>query len=86
MLKTKQVIGGVVIAGFLAIFALMGTTSAGSLFANTASAGYGGNGGGNTKVLICHKGKTINVSQSATSAHLGHGDTAGACVPTPVVQ
>ncbi len=82
MSQTKQVIGGIAVAGFLAMFALVGSTSAGSLFAKTASAGYGGNGGGNTKVLICHKGKTISVSQSATSAHLGHGDTVGACVAT----
>ena len=80
MTKTIQVISGVAIAGFLAMFALMGSTSAGSLFANTASAGYGG--GNATKVAICHKGKTLNVSQSAASAHLGHGDTVGACVTT----
>ena len=84
MSKNKQVAGGVVIAGFLAIFALMGTTSAGSLFANTASAGYGGSGTA-TKVVICHNGNTIKVAKSAVPAHLGHGDTKGACVPTPVV-
>ena len=82
MSQTKQVIGGIAVAGFLAMFALLGSTSAGSLFANTASAGYGGNAGANTKVLICHKGKTMSVSQAAASAHQGHGDTVGACVAT----
>jgi len=31
------------------------------------------------KVSICHKGKTITVSESAVKAHLGHGDTLGPC-------
>ncbi len=31
------------------------------------------------KVEICHKGKTITVSESAVKAHLGHGDTLGSC-------
>ena len=78
MLKNKQVTGGVVIAGFLAIFALMGPMSAGSLFANTASAGYGG-GSSSPKVTICHNGNTIKVAKSSVSAHTKHGDTEGAC-------
>ena len=78
MLKNKQVTGGVVIAGFLAIFALMGPMSAGSLFANTASAGYGG-GSSSSKVTICHNGNTIKVARSAVSAHTKHGDVRGAC-------
>lgn len=78
MLKNKQVAGGVVIAGFLALFALMGPTSAGSLFANTASAGYGG-GSSSSKVTICHNGNTIKVAKSAVSAHLAHGDVQGTC-------
>lgn len=78
MIKNKQVTGGVVIAGFLAIFALMGSTSAGSLFANTASAGYGG-GSSSSKVTICHNGNTIKVAKSAVSAHIKHGDERGAC-------
>lgn len=36
------------------------------------------------KVLVCHKpnkkgGHTLSISQSAVSAHLGHGDKLGAC-------
>ena len=86
MLKNKQVMGGVVIAGFLAIVTLAGAGSTGSLFANTASAAYGGGGGGTaTKVTVCHNGNTIKVAKSAVSAHTKHGDTVGACAPTPVV-
>jgi len=49
----------------------------------------GEDGGGTTtdngqKVLVCHKpnkkgGKTLSLPQSAVPAHLGHGDTLGAC-------
>jgi hypothetical protein len=35
--------------------------------------------GAGNKELVCHDGKTINVSQSAVSAHLGHGDSLGSC-------
>lgn len=31
------------------------------------------------KVVICHKGHTIKVDESAVAAHLAHGDTLGAC-------
>lgn len=31
------------------------------------------------KVVVCHKGKTLVIPQTALSAHLGHGDTRGAC-------
>ena len=40
---------------------------------------------GGEKVLICHKpnnkkgGNTLSISSSAVPAHLGHGDTMGAC-------
>ncbi len=33
----------------------------------------------NSKVAICHKGKTIYVDEAAVKAHLGHGDYMGAC-------
>jgi hypothetical protein len=41
-------------------------------------------GGGGEKVLICHKpdkngGHTLSIASSAVPAHLGHGDTLGAC-------
>lgn len=44
----------------------------------------GGNGGGDDKVVICHKPgtsaeKTKKVPESAVNAHLGHGDTLGPC-------
>jgi type II secretory pathway pseudopilin PulG len=31
------------------------------------------------KVAVCHSGNTLNISRSALSAHLNHGDTEGAC-------
>jgi len=31
------------------------------------------------KVRVCHQGNTISISRSALDAHLGHGDTMGAC-------
>jgi hypothetical protein len=36
-------------------------------------------GNNNTKVMICHNGKTICVSQDAVQDHLGHGDYVGSC-------
>lgn len=42
-----------------------------------------GNGQGQTKVVICHKGQTIEVAEPAVQAHLDHGDTVGACTTTP---
>jgi hypothetical protein len=33
----------------------------------------------NNKVLICHNGNTICISQSAVQAHKNHGDTEGSC-------
>jgi hypothetical protein len=44
-----------------------------------------GTPGEGEKVLVCHKpnskkgGKTLSISSSAVPAHLGHGDTLGAC-------
>lgn len=39
---------------------------------------------GQTKVTLCHKGETITVAEPAVPAHLGHGDTLGACAaPSP---
>jgi hypothetical protein len=34
---------------------------------------------GQPRVTICHKGRTITISQAALPAHLRHGDTIGAC-------
>ncbi|MCI5209464.1 MAG: hypothetical protein D3910_11865, partial [Candidatus Electrothrix sp. ATG2] len=31
------------------------------------------------KIRVCHKGKTITVSESAVQKHLNHGDTIGPC-------
>lgn len=71
-----RMIGGGVIAALLAVFALVGSASAGPLFANFASAGYGGQ----DKVVICHNNKnTLTVATPAVAAHLAHGDTLGAC-------
>jgi autotransporter-associated beta strand protein len=33
----------------------------------------------NTKVMVCHNGKAICVSQDAVQDHLGHGDHVGSC-------
>ncbi|MEO7839379.1 MAG: DUF5666 domain-containing protein [Anaerolineales bacterium] len=44
-----------------------------------------GNSAEGEKALVCHKpnskkgGKTLSISSSAVPAHLGHGDTLGAC-------
>jgi len=40
---------------------------------------------GQQKRTVCHKGvTTIVVSQASYENHLSHGDTPGACQPTPV--
>lgn len=39
----------------------------------------------NQKVTICHKGKTINVSQNAVAAHLAHGDKLGICTTSKIL-
>jgi hypothetical protein len=39
----------------------------------------GADDAGRQKVTICHKGRTINVNESALQAHLNHGDTEGGC-------
>jgi outer membrane biosynthesis protein TonB len=39
-----------------------------------------GSGGGQPKVILCHKGKnTITVGKPAQAAHVRHGDTLGPC-------
>lgn len=39
-----------------------------------------GSGGGQEKVVICHKGKkTLTLPVPAARAHLDHGDTEGPC-------
>jgi hypothetical protein len=43
-----------------------------------------GNGGQETRINVCHKPgtpaeKTLSLPQPAVPAHLGHGDTEGAC-------
>ena len=40
----------------------------------------------NDKILICHKGNTLCVSQSAVAAHLKHGDTEGPCHTNPITS
>lgn len=39
----------------------------------------------NNKVLMCHKGKTLCVNQSAVQAHLKHGDHLGCCAASSKV-
>lgn len=38
---------------------------------------------GQRKVIICHKGQTLEVAEPAVQAHLNHGDTLGPCDVTP---
>jgi hypothetical protein len=38
-----------------------------------------------TRIIICHNGHTIRVSESAVPAHLAHGDTLGPCPDDVVV-
>jgi hypothetical protein len=35
------------------------------------------------KVVICHKGNTLEVAEPAVQAHLNHGDSLGACQVSP---
>jgi hypothetical protein len=37
------------------------------------------------KIIICHKGNTIRVSEAAVPAHLAHGDSLGPCGEDEVV-
>jgi len=46
--------------------------------AEAAINGEGG-GGGQDKVVLCHKNKTLTVGALAQAAHLRHGDGLGAC-------
>ncbi len=39
----------------------------------------GRGGGGQDKVVLCHKNKTLTVGAPAQAAHLRHGDSLGAC-------
>ena len=39
--------------------------------------------GAPAKRTLCHRGQTLEVAEPAVQAHLGHGDTLGACVITP---
>ena len=36
-------------------------------------------GAGRSKVVLCHRGKTLTVGAPAQAAHLRHGDSLGAC-------
>ena len=40
-------------------------------------------GNGQQKVMICHKGHTLEVAEPAVQAHLNHGDSLGPCSVTP---
>jgi hypothetical protein len=55
-----------------------GTTGTGNT-GNTRNTGNTGNSGSNGKVQICHKGQTLEVSQSAVLDHQNHGDVIGPC-------
>ena len=70
-MNKAKVIGGVLVALPLVAFAFGAGTSS---FVNVALAGYG-----QDKVMVCHKGKTMELPAPAVKAHLNHGDTVGAC-------
>jgi hypothetical protein len=44
-----------------------------------AQNGDGGNGDGQQKITLCHKGNALTVAEPAVEAHVRHGDTLGAC-------
>ena len=44
-----------------------------------AKNGGSGGSGGQDKVTLCHKNKTLTVGAQAQAAHLRHGDSLGAC-------
>src|SRR5215217_4171919 len=44
-----------------------------------AKNGRDGGSGGQDKVTLCHKNKTLTVGAQAQAAHLRHGDSLGAC-------
>jgi hypothetical protein len=46
-----------------------------------AKHGGGGSSGGQDKVTLCHKNKTLTVGAQAQAAHQRHGDSLGACPP-----
>jgi autotransporter-associated beta strand protein len=53
-----------------------GCTTTASIIMKTLDVRCGNN---NTKVMICHNGKTICISQDAVQDHLSHGDYLGSC-------
>ncbi|HZI15721.1 MAG TPA: hypothetical protein VE153_35465, partial [Myxococcus sp.] len=56
------------------------STGSSQTTADSTGAGTGGSGSGSDKVTVCHKGKkTLSIGAPALDAHLGHGDTQGAC-------
>jgi hypothetical protein len=63
---------GLVVCMLVAVAALGGISAAQSAV-GSAQGAYG------KKVTICHKGKTITVSEKAWPAHQRHGDTLGPC-------
>jgi len=44
---------------------------------------FSGAGDPPRKVVLCHKGSTLEVAEPAVQAHLNHGDTLGACEISP---
>jgi hypothetical protein len=48
----------------------------------TSLAVFAGSARGASKVQVCHRGRTIWISQDALGAHLAHGDTLGPCGAT----
>jgi len=35
------------------------------------------------RIVVCHSGQTLEISETQRETHLGHGDTLGACPASP---
>ncbi len=71
--RIVQIGAALAIAAPLAAFA-MTSAGGGTFLGNVASAGYG-----QSKVDMCHNGRTVSVAAPAVPAHQAQGDTVGAC-------
>ena len=71
----RALLVGAVAAAALASLAVLAGVGVANGSISAAQYQYGPKG----KTTICHKGKTITVSNSALPAHKRHGDTVGPC-------
>ena len=81
--STGRLVAGILLLAFAAVV-LAGLAVAGpgkGKGPSVAQYAYGpaGKAYGKTKIIICHKGKTLRVAAPAWKGHQKHGDTLGAC-------